>query len=198
MPHTRESLIAFRDRVAQAFLDRQIRCPVHLNSDEQAEPLIEIFRGFRPGVDWLCSGWRSMWAALLAGIADDELFDMIVAGRSMFIQSRSHRVFCSSIVGGILPIAAGVAAEIKERALDSRVYCLIGDMTATVGLFHEFTEYCSRRDLPVRVIIEDNEMSTDTPTVDAWGGSTRSVEVIRYRYQRTVPHVGCGRFVQFQ
>lgn len=220
MIHTPESLAAFRDKVAQAFLDKKIRSPVHLPSDTQAKPLLDIFQRFRPGIDWCFSGWRSMWHCLLAGIPEDALFDMILNGRSMFIQSAKHRVFCSSIVGGILPIAAGVAMAIKRNGgreygpvtkidgglmatyAEPQVFCFVGDMTSRCGLFHEFREYCGRHNLPVRIVIEDNGHSTDTPTAAAWGDvyprdAETWVPTERYSYERQWPHVGVGTHVEF-
>lgn len=199
MTHTKESLIAFRDKVSQAFVDKCIRCPIHLNSDEQAEPLLRIFSEFRQGIDWLFSGWRSMWHCLLAGMPEDELFKAVRSGRSMFIQSKERRIFCSSIVGGILPIAAGVAMGIKRNSVDGRVYVCVGDMTATTGLFYEFERFWRLNELPVRVIIEANGLSTDTPTQEAWG-ATNSIAITQpstYHYRRTVPHVGVGQYVEF-
>jgi pyruvate dehydrogenase E1 component alpha subunit len=195
--HTVDSLIAFRERVVKAFLDKHIRSPIHLPSDGQAEPLINIFQDFRPGVDWCFAGWRSMWHALLAGIPEDELFQMILDGRSMYLMDKRRRVFCSSIVGGILPIALGTAMAIKLCKENGRVFVFIGDMTARTGLFHEFEQFVFGHTLPVRVFIEGNGLSTDTPTSEAWG-VPRSVWTHQiYRYQRNLPHVGVGQFVNF-
>ncbi len=211
---TPERLIAFRDRVADAFRQKRIRSPVHFPSDTQAAPLIEIFKDFRQG-DYVFSNWRSMWHALLAGIPEEELFQMILDGRSMYIVDRPRRVFCSSIVGGILPIALGVAWSIKRQHerhdLEAakmcevgtlydcpRVWVFVGDMTARTGLFWEFWQYIEGHGLPVRVVEEDNGCSTNSPTRQVWGtnvgpGMTRR----RYAYRRTHPHVGLSERVNF-
>ena len=114
MTHTVDSLIAFEKRVEQAFLDKRIRAPVHLCSKSQAEPLIEIFKDIRPQ-DFVFCTWRSMFHALLKGIPEEELFQMILDGRSMFIMSKANNFMSSAIVGGCLPIAMGVAAGIKRK-----------------------------------------------------------------------------------
>lgn len=197
MMHTVESLISFRERVVSAFTEKKIRSPIHLPSDGQALPLLKIFARFRPGVDWLFSGWRSMWHCLLAGMPEEELFQAILYGRSMFIQSREHRIFCSSIVGGILPIACGKALRIKERNRDEWVYCFCGDMTATTGVYQLARQFQRLWKLPMRFVVEDNQHSTDTPTFSVWGGQIYFDSDYYYRYERTVPHVGCGVHVEF-
>ena len=198
MTHTIQSLIAFRSRVADAFRDKQIRAPVHFPSDGQAEPLIEIFKDVRPN-DWVLSGWRSMWHCLLKGMPEDELFAQILEGRSMYVMSKEHRIICSSIVGGILPIACGLAMGIKGNGGDGgdeRVWVFIGDMTATTGLCHEFTKYCDGHRLPVRVVLEDNGLSTNAITRETWGNGVEN-SWDRYDYTRNYPHCGLREKVSF-
>ncbi len=194
--HTKDTMIAFRDRVEAAFLDRRIRSPVHLPSDGQAEPLLRIFEGVRPQ-DWVFSGWRSMWHALLKGMPEGDVFQMILDGRSMYLMSREYRFVCSSIVGGILPIALGVAAGMQRSGEDARVYAFSGDMTARSGLFHECIEYAKGHCLPIRFCVEDNGLSTDTPTAEAWGRSRSLPEIEHYKYARNKAHVGVGTHVSF-
>ena len=139
--------------------------------------------------------------ALLKGVPEEELFDAVLAGRSMYLMFSKYKVLCSSIVGGILPIALGVAVGIKRKGGDEKANVFIGDMCARTGLFHEFIQYADGFKLPIRVIVEDNGLSTDTPTIEVWGSDVQSrssnIETIRYNYQRTEPHVGVGVNVAF-
>lgn len=194
--HTKESLIAFEERVKQAFLDKRILAPVHLSGNNE-EQLLDIFRNIRPQ-DWVFSTWRSHYHALLKGIPEDELFNMILDGRSMYINSRPHKFVASSIVGGILPIACGVALANKRLGLDERVWVFVGDMTARCGIYREFEQYCGGHGLPVEVVIEDNGLSTNTPTYKVWGGEEAvGLWPTRYEYVRDFPHVGVNQFVHF-
>lgn len=199
MTHTKESLIAFTDKVRAAFLDRKIRSPIHLPGGNE-DQLLAIFQSVKPQ-DWVFSTWRSMYHALLKGIPEQWVYEAVLAGRSMYLMSREHRFFCSSIVGGILPIALGVAAGIKKQGGKEQVWTCVGDMCARTGLFHEFLQYADGHQLPVKVVVEDNGVSTDTPTATVWGSDVEvratHVPVIRYQYLRTNPHVGCGRHVTF-
>jgi len=194
--HTPQSLSAFSDRVKAAFLAKQIAAPVHLCDDAQAEPLIEIFKSIRPQ-DAVFGTWRSSFHALLKGIPEDEVFQMILEGRSMYLMSRQYRFMASSIVGGILPIALGVADGIKRTGEDAKCYVFVGDMTEKTGLANEFVRYAQCNELPIIVTVEDNGLSTNTPTQSAWGQSTKPLLYGSYRYTRTVPHVGVGGHVQF-
>ena len=192
---TKEGLIAFEERVKQAFLDKQIHAPVHLSGGNE-EQLIEIFKDVRDK-DWVFSTWRSHYHALLKGIPEEELFKEILAGRSMYLNNARHKFVCSSIVGGILPIACGVALGAKLKGLDEKIWVFVGDMTARTGIYHEFVEYCRGFDLPVSVVIEDNHLSTNTPTSEAWGLQHAQIPIHRYKYERQYPHVGVGTFVAF-
>lgn len=195
--HSAKSLIAFEERVKQAFLDKRILAPVHLSGNNE-EQLIEIFKDVRPQ-DWVFSTWRSHYHALLKGIPEDELFQMILDGRSMYLNSRKHKFVCSSIVGGILPIACGVALANKRLGLDERVFVFIGDMTRRTGIFNETTYYGGGHDLPMKIIVEDNGLSTNTPTEKVWSEKDHPdwLNEHRYSYVRDFPHVGVGQYVAF-
>lgn len=195
--HTVESLIRFRDRVADAFRNKQIRCPVHFPSDSQAEPLLRIFEGVK-ATDWCLSGWRNMFHALLKGIPEDEVFRQIVDGRSMYIHSKEHRFLSSSIVGGMLPTAIGLGMAIKRNRGNETVWIFSGDMTSTTGLFHEATQYAIGHNLPMRFIVENNGFSTNAKTRETWRGTPfRSAFIYGYDYERTLPHVGLHERVSF-
>lgn len=191
----RDELVQFERDVITAFEAGQIRAPIHLSGGNE-DALIEIFKQVKR-TDWVFSTHRSHYHALLHGIPPDDLMQQILAGYSMSV--KGDRFITSSIVGGCLPMAVGVAAGIA-RADDDHVYCFIGDMCARMGLFHEAYEYAVGHKLPITFVIEDNGMSTDTPTDIAWCGSGYqygSPHIIHYRYERTLPHTGTGRRVIF-
>lgn len=203
--HTIESLTAFRDRVADAFKAKKILAPVHFPGGEERH-ILAALADIQPH-DWLCVGWRSMYAALLKGCDPEWVFNEIICGRSMYLMSKQYRVIGSSIVGGILPIACGLAMGIKRRGGPERVYCVVGDMTATTGLFREFAQYCGGHKLPVRVVVFDNNRSTNANTAQTWGaktpwrvwsyGTEAYIDMRHYEYERTMPHVGCAERVSF-
>jgi TPP-dependent pyruvate/acetoin dehydrogenase alpha subunit len=194
--HTRESLVAFEDRVAAAFERKEIRGPIHLCSDEQANPLLDLFRDVGPN-DWVLSTWRSHWHCLLKGVPEEDVYAACLDGRSMFLNFAGHRVICSAIVGWILPIAVGLGMAIKRQGGFERVHCFLGDMAGRTGLYHESVQYATGHGLPVRFIVEDNGCSTNANTDETWGRAPAPRNVERYRYTRNRPHTGTGRHVTF-
>ncbi len=193
--HTAETLVAFRDRVADAFRDKRILAPVHFPGGNEAQ-LIEAMADIQPD-DWLCVGWRSMYPALLKGCDPEWVFAEILAGRSMYLMSREYRVIGSSIVGGILPVACGLAMGVQKLGGPETVWVVVGDMTATTGLYHEFLKYVTGHSLPVRVVIEDNGVSTNADTKATWGTACDPPPIARIKYARTMPHVGLAQRVSF-
>lgn len=191
---TKEDLITFSAEVAEAFKAKRVKGPVHLSGGNE-EALIQVFEGISRD-DWVFSTYRNHYHALLHGIPREWLMAEILAGRSMNISSPKHRFFTSAIVGGCLPIAVGVAAALKRQGKSESVYCFVGDMAATTGAFHEAKEYAQRNCLPITFYIEDNGMSCDTPTIEAWGGRASNYPAVEsIIYERTYPHSGIGAYV---
>lgn len=192
-------LIAFEKSIADAFERGEIHCPVHLGGGNE-DRLVNIFNDVGEE-DWVFAGHRHNFHALLHGVPEDYVRGEIMSGRGMNLMSAEHRFFTSAIVGGILPIAVGVAAGIKRKGGREKVWCFIGDMGATMGVFHEAIDYAHANRLPINFIIEDNEVSTNTPTYEAWGGQIDESfidhysNIIYYQYKRTYPHCGIGKWV---
>src|SRR6185436_14250762 len=149
-------LIAFEREVADRFERGEIRGPIHLSGGNE-EQLIEIFKQIPPDA-WVFSTWRSHYHALLHGVPPEDVMEQILAGRSMNLAFPAYRFFTSAIVGGILPIACGVAAA------GHQVWCFVGDMTASTGTFHDASLFARGHTLPIKFVIEDNGLSTNTPT----------------------------------
>ncbi len=96
-------------------------------------------------------------------------------------------------------MALGVALALKRKNAPERVWVFLGDMAAEGGAFHESLNYAERNDLPITFIIEDNGLSTNTPTTKAWGEEKpRGDRIIRYSFERKkYPHYGSGKWVIF-
>ena len=189
---TAPELIAFEANIAREFEAGNIRAPIHLVGGNEEE-LIKIFSKVNPQ-DWICSTWRSHYHALLKGIPSAEVKRQIMAGCSMFISSIAHKFLSSAIMGGMLPIACGLASK------GDTVWCFVGDMAASIGAFHDAVKFANGYKLAVYFVIEDNGLSTNTPTEEAWGHgifNESRKNVSGYRYERTWPHTGCGKWVQF-
>ena len=186
-----QELLDFEKDIALEFEAGNIRAPIHLVGGNESK-LIEIFKEVLPQ-DWVLSTWRSHYHALLKGIPPAEVKRQIMAGRSMFISSVEHKFLSSAIMGGILPIACGLASK------GALVWCFVGDMCASTGAFHDAARFANGFSLDVRFVVEDNGLSTNTPTVEAWGGgmATNNKKVTLYKYKRTWPHSGIDKWVLF-
>lgn len=187
-------LIEFEKEVVRRFEAKEIAGPVHLSGGREGL-LIRLFKDIKP-TDWVFSTYRNHYHALLHGIPPEKVMEQIVAGKSMNLSFPEHRFMTSAIVGGCLPIAVGVAAGIKRSDGENKVWCFIGDMAANGGAFHEAHQYAMGHNLPITFIVEDNGMSCDSPTKECWGKGYE-VKYYTYKYERTYPHVGTGKYISF-
>lgn len=188
----KEELIQFEKEISELFLDKKIKVPIHLSGGNE-EQLIKIFKHIKKE-DWLFSTHRNHYHALLKGFDVEELKRLILSGESMHIYSKELNFFTSSIVGGILPIAVGLAYSIKLKGEGNHVWAFVGDMSAETGIFHECTKYAERNNLPIAFIVEDNGVSVNSPTQIVWGdGEYNGKSIMRYKYEREWNHVGPGK-----
>jgi len=194
---SKEDLIAFEDDIISHWENGEIRGPIHLSNGNENE-LIEIFK--KVGVtDWVFSTWRSHYHALLHGVEPQVLKQKILDGKSITIIDKDSNFYSSAIVTGILPIALGVAKSMKLKDSKNKVWCFIGDMTFETGIFYEVYKYAKNFDLPINFVVEDNEVSTNTPTAHTWNNIQKEIpeDVIYYKYKSKYPHYGTGKWVVF-
>ena len=198
---TPQELIAFENEIAELFNAAKIKAPIHLYYGNE-EKIIEVFRDVKED-DWVMCSWRSHYQCLLKGVPPEKLREEILAGRSISLCFPEQRIVSSAIVGGILPIAIGVAMGIKRSGGKNRVHCFMGEMTSETGIAHECIKYATNHALPIRFIIEDNGKSVLTDTREVWQQRTLTYEdgkhplVVYYKYETKYPHAGAGVRVQF-
>ncbi len=196
-----KELISFENKVADAFNSGKIKAPVHLYSNNEAD-LITYFKKVKKE-DWITCSWRSHYQCLLKGVPQEILYESILKGNSISLCFPDYNIYSSAIVGGHISIAVGIALSLKLENSSSFVHCFLGDMTAETGIFHEAFKYSTNFDLPIRFIIEDNELSVCTDTKKAWGTKNlwytdfKSDKIYYYKYKNKYPHAGAGVRVQF-
>ena len=197
----KEDLIKFEDDIISHWEKGEIRGPIHLSNGNEDE-LIKIFEKISP-TDWVFSTWRSHYHALLHGVEPEKLKQMILDGKSITIVDKESNFYSSAIVTGTLPIALGVAKSLKMSTKrtdrDTKVWVFLGDMAFESGIFYEVHKYARNYDLPLYFVVEDNGVSTNTPTLDTWNGIQREIpeDVIYYKYKSKFPHYGTGKWVVF-
>jgi pyruvate dehydrogenase E1 component alpha subunit len=196
--YTPEELIAFEEDIADCFNKKMIKAPVHLyNGNEQQ--MIDVFKDIKDE-DWVMCTWRSHYQCLLKGVPPEELKAAILAGKSITLSFEKYNILSSAIVAGILPIAVGTAMGLKLAGKPGMVHVFVGDMTSETGTFHENYKYSYLHDLPIRFIVEDNEVSVCTPTKKVWNPNDKELtdsRIIRYSYKSKYPHAGAGARIQF-
>jgi len=212
---TPTELISFENEIVELYESGKIRSPVHLSGGNEEE-LIKIFKKVKPN-DWIFTTYRSHYHALLKGMPKEELKKWILENKSIHLMSNEYLIVSSALVGGCLSQAVGVAMAIKRRFPKSlksekfikekvpHVWCFIGDMTASLGIFKDCHTYAYNHHLPITFVVEDNNMSTDTPTKKPWKKKGRwwfdfinYENIIYYKYERNRPHYGTGKFVEFE
>ena len=193
---TAQELIDFELKIKENYEKGKIRGPVHLAKNNEKE-LIEIFK-YIDKKDWVFVPWRNHYHAILHGVDKNKLFENVMKGNSMHTNNIDPNFYASSIVGGIIPLALGVAMGVKRLKQNKKVWCFIGDMTRETGTFHEAYKYAKNFKLPINWVIEDNGLSVHTPTELAWGQPSEVPEdVIYYKYEMVYPHHGTGKWVNF-
>ena len=195
--YSKEELIAFEDDIISHWENGEIRGPIHLSNGNE-EQLIQVFKKISP-TDWVFSTWRSHYHALLHGVEESKLKRKMLDGKSITIVDKDSKFYASAIVTGTLPISLGVAKSIKYNGGDEKVWVFVGDMAFESGIFYEVHKYARNYDLPLYFVVEDNGVSTNTPTLDTWNGIQRELpeDVIYYKYESKYPHYGTGKWVVF-
>jgi pyruvate dehydrogenase E1 component alpha subunit len=189
-------LISFEKEIADLYENKKIKGPIHLSANNELQ-LIKIFKQIK-SKDWVFSGWRNHYHAILKGINLNFIKNEIIKGKSMNLNYLKKNFFTSSIVGGVLPIALGVALALKKKNSQNKVWVFIGDMTYETGVFFECYKYSKNFNLPIKFVVEDNDMSTNTNTKLVWGKKQKIFpKTIYYKYKRKYPHHGIGKWILF-
>lgn len=195
MKWTKGTLKAFEKWCEMSQDNQMIKSPIHLSGGNE-DQLIKIFKDIKKK-DWVFTTYRSHYHALLKGVDIHWLKKWILNNKSIHVMNKKNRIVTSAIVGGTLPQAVGMAMSIKRRNGKEKVWCFIGDMTASLGIFMDCYRYSLFNDLPITFVIENNDMSTDTPTREAWGCKEGHYchivprkKAIAYNYVRIYPHYG--------
>lgn len=208
---TKEELLKFEGNIAEIFDAGKIKAPVHSDNGNE-DQILEVFKDIKED-DYVCGTWRMHYKCLLKGVPPHELMKDVIMGKSITLCYREHNIFSSAIVGGIIPIALGIAMDIKRKGTDQKVFCFLGDMASMTGAFHEAYTYSYNHKLPIVWVIEDNNKSVCTNTQQVWGQENvhkpwdepdykfgdvmKWGTVYYYEYKSKWPHAGFGKRIQF-
>ena len=109
----KSKLIQFENNIAELFNNAKIKAPIHLYSNNE-DNLIKIFKKIKKN-DWVFCSWRSHYQCLLKGVPPRIVEKEILNGKSISLCFPEYNIYSSAIVGGVIPIATGVALSNKLK-----------------------------------------------------------------------------------
>ena len=160
----------FEERSAQIYVEGKIGGFLHLYIGQEAVA-VGAMSLLRPD-DYFVTSYRDHGYALARG-TDPRLLMAELCGKvggisrgkggSMhFYDVPSGNFGGDGIVGGHLPMAAGMGYAIRLRGTDQAVLCFFGDGAVNEGAFHEALNVSALWGLPVVYIIENNRYGMGT------------------------------------
>ncbi|OJW13166.1 MAG: hypothetical protein BGO49_20025 [Planctomycetales bacterium 71-10] len=167
----------FEEGVKFLFLEGSMPGTIHQCQGQEATA-VGVCSALRPD-DFITSTFRGHGHALAKGLTVEEvLFELYGAttgccrgkGGSMHVGDMGKGMVPGiAIVGGGIPLAAGMGLAFKMRGEPHVVACFFGDGAVAEGAFHEGVNLAAIWDLPVVFVCENN----------LYGASTRIDQVMR-------------------
>ena len=168
-------------------------CHLYIGQEAVAVGAISVLR---PD-DYVIASYREHVHCLMRGTEPNRILAELTGrkdgvskgkGGSMHLYDKERNFLGGhGIVGGHLPLAAGVGYAIKYRGGDQVILAFLGDGAVNIGAFHETLNVIELWDLPVVFIVENNRYGMGTPVSKA----SALVDV----FQRACGYGLYGRFV---
>jgi pyruvate dehydrogenase E1 component alpha subunit len=177
---------------ARGYAEGKIGGFLHLYIGQEAVG-VGALSALRPD-DYVITTYRDHGIALAKGMTPRalmaELFGKATGcsrglGGSMHMFDKEHHMLGGyGIVGGHIPLAAGVAFASKYRS-DGRVtLCFFGEGAVSIGGFHEGMSLAALWKLPIVFICENNEYSMGTPLARSMSVEDVSLKALGYGMDR--------------
>ena len=160
----------FEEKAAQLYGQQKIKGFCHLYIGQEA-----VIAGTMSAItkdDKLITAYRDHGHALACGISPKavmaELFGKITGcskgkGGSMHMFSKEHNFFGGhGIVGGQIPLGAGIAMAEQYNGTKNLCVCFMGDGAVRQGALHETFNMAMLWKLPVIFVVENNEYAMGT------------------------------------
>jgi TPP-dependent pyruvate/acetoin dehydrogenase alpha subunit len=167
----------FEDGIKMLFLEGIMPGTIHQCQGQEATA-VGVCASLRPD-DFITSTFRSHGHALAKGLSMQELLNELFGaktgcckgkGGSMHVGNMQKGMIPAiAIVGGGIPVAAGMALAFKMQKTDRVAACFFGDGAVAEGAFHEGVNMAAIWDLPVVFVCENNQ----------YGASTHITKVMR-------------------
>lgn len=167
----------FEEKCAELYQQGKIGGFLHLYIGQEATGVGSV-AALRPQ-DHAITAYRDHGLALARGLDPKAIMAEMLGkrtgvsggkGGSMHLASRELNFWGGyGIVGGHLPLAAGIALKAKYNEEDEVVLCFMGDGATNIGYFHESLNLSAVWDLPVIWLIENNGYGMGTAVDRASG-----------------------------
>ncbi len=161
----------FEDKLAAVYIQQKVRGFLHLYNGQEAV-LAGALHAMDLTKDRMITAYRNHVQPIGMGVDPKkvmaELFGKVTGtskgmGGSMHIFSKEHRFYGGhGIVGGQIPLGAGLAFADKYFKRDSVTLCYMGDGAVRQGSFHESMNLAMLWQLPVVFICENNGYAMGT------------------------------------
>ena len=161
----------FEDKLAAVYIQQKVRGFLHLYNGQEAV-LAGALHAMEIGKDRMITAYRNHVQPIGLGVDPRkvmaELFGKSTGtsnglGGSMHIFSKEHNFFGGhGIVGGQIPLGAGMAFGDKYFNRDSVTLCFMGDGAVRQGSLHETLNLAALWKLPVVFIVENNGYAMGT------------------------------------
>jgi pyruvate dehydrogenase E1 component alpha subunit len=169
----------FESKCAELYQAQKIRGFLHLYDGEEAVA-VGVTGALEPR-DAVVATYREHGQALARGVPMGSLLAEMMGklegccrgrGGSMHIFDRERRFFGgNAIVGGGLPLAAGIALADKRLREGAITACFFGEGAVGEGAFHETMNLASIWQLPLLFVCENNLYAMGVPLAD-WEAET--------------------------
>jgi pyruvate dehydrogenase E1 component alpha subunit len=160
----------FEEKAAEAYALGKIGGFCHLYIGQEAVA-VGVHTALRPD-DYVICSYREHGQALVRGVSPRavmaELYGKATGcsagkGGSMHLFDVERRFMGGhGIVGGHIPLAAGLGFAIKSRGTDQVCVCFFGEAAVNIGAFHEALNMASVWKLPVIFLCENNRYGMGT------------------------------------
>jgi pyruvate dehydrogenase E1 component alpha subunit len=160
----------FEERAGQLYIQQKIRgfCHLYIGQEAIAAGAMSTIKAD----DNVITAYRDHVHPFIKGVEPKyvmaELYGKSTGiskgkGGSMHMFSQPHRVFGGhGIVGGQIPLGAGIAFAEKYKGTDNVTLCYMGDGAVRQGALHEAFNMAMLWKLPVVFIIENNNYAMGT------------------------------------
>ena len=161
----------FEDKLASVYIQQKVRGFLHLYNGQEAV-LAGSLHAMKIGKDRMITAYRNHVQPIGLGVDPKrvmaELFGKTTGtsmglGGSMHIFSKEFNFFGGhGIVGGQIPLGAGMAFGDKYFKRDNVTLCYMGDGAVRQGSLHETLNLATLWQLPVVFVVENNGYAMGT------------------------------------